>query len=122
MADLILALFSALETGIRGVFELGLLYEMLIPLWFYSSLVDATTSLALPSDPSTPAAKSSDVLRFALKTVNEQLDFLKGQWESDKHRLLGERDVLREAAKRAENDKARRARDEKKRGGIEAVG
>lgn len=79
-------------------------------------------SLALPSDPSTPAAKSSDVLRFALKTVNEQLDFLKSQWEGDKHRLLGERDVLREAAKRTEEDKARRARDEKKRGGVEAVG
>lgn len=85
-------------------------------------MVDATTSLAVPSDPSTPAAKSADVLRFALKTVNEQLDFLKSQWEGDKDRLLGERDVLREAAKRAEEDKARRARDEKKRVGVEAVG
>lgn len=68
-----------------------------------------------------PSAKSSDVLRFALKTVNEQLDFLKTQWESDKNRLLGERDVLREAAQRAEEDRARRARDEKKRVGVEAV-
>ena len=101
--------------------ELSSLYEILNSLFFGSSMVDAT-SLALPSDPSTPAAKSSDVLRFALKTVNEQLDFLKNQWEGDKHRLLGERDVLREAAKRTEEDKARRARDEKKRSGVEAVG
>jgi len=87
-----------------------------------SSVVDATMSLALPSDSPAPSAKSSDVLRFALKTVNEQLDFLKSQWEGDKNRLLGERDVLREAAKRAEEDKAHRARDEKKRVGVEAVG
>jgi len=85
-------------------------------------MVDATTSLAAPSDPSPPSAKSSDVLRFALKTVNEQLDFLKSQWESDKDRLSGERDLLREVAKRAEEDKARRARDEKKRVGVDAVG
>ena len=113
--------FSALETGIKGMVKLNLLYGLLNSLCFCSSVMDAT-SLALPSDPSTPAAKSSDVLRFALKTVNEQLDFLKDQWEGDKHRLLGERDVLREAAKRTEEDKAHRGRDEKKRGGVEAVG
>jgi hypothetical protein len=88
-----------------------------------SSVVDATASLAVATDsPAPSAAKSSDVLRSALKTVNEQLDFLKSQWEGDKNRLLGERDVLREAGKRAEEDKARRARDEKKRVGVEAVG
>jgi len=104
------------------MFESSLLYEMLIPLCFCSSVVDATASLALPSDPSTASAKSPEVLRLALKTVNEQLDFLKSHWERDKDRLLGERDILRKTAKRAEDDKARRALDEKKRVGVEAVG
>jgi hypothetical protein len=123
VADLTLVLFSVLETGIRGMFELfSLLYEMLIPVCFVARWWTRRRALRYPPIPSTPSAKSSDVLRFALKTVNEQLDFLKSQWEGDKNRLLGERDVLREAAKRAEEDKARRARDEKKRVGVEAVG
>ena len=83
-----------------------------------SSVVEATTSLASPPDLPAASAKSSDALRFALKTVNEQLDFLKSQWEGDKNRLLDEREALRKAAKGAE-DKTRR---EKKRDGVEAVG
>lgn len=77
----------------------------------YSSF-EVTTG-HLPSEPPTPPTKTSEGLRANLLSVNAQLDTMKKQWETEKNKLLGEKAVLQDAAKRL-NLQIRSAKEEVK--------
>jgi hypothetical protein len=52
----------------------------------------------LPAEPPTPPTRTSEALRANLQSVNDHLDGLKKQWETEKSRLLGEKAILQDAA------------------------
>ncbi|KAF8902351.1 hypothetical protein CPB84DRAFT_1961582 [Gymnopilus junonius] len=55
---------------------------------------------SLPSEPPTPPTRTSEALKANLQSVNQHLDELKKQWETEKKRLLGEKAILEDAANR----------------------
>lgn len=65
----------------------------------------------LPTEPPTPPTRTSEALKANLSTVVSQLDTLKQQWTAEKQHLLGEKAVLKDAAKRL-NAQIRNAKDE----------
>jgi hypothetical protein len=69
-------------------------------------------SSGLPTEPPTPATKTSNELRTELKNVNIHLSTLKSEWENEKQKLLGEKHVLQEAANRL-NMQMRNAEEER---------
>ncbi|KAJ7580264.1 hypothetical protein C8J56DRAFT_278799 [Mycena floridula] len=54
----------------------------------------------LPTEPPTPPTRTSEALRTDLRTVNSHLSTMKKRWEEEKHRLLGEKAALQDAANR----------------------
>ncbi|KAG6831612.1 hypothetical protein H0H87_004674 [Tephrocybe sp. NHM501043] len=54
----------------------------------------------LPSEPPTPATRTSEALRADLQAVNAQLDAMKKEWSQERRTLLGEKAVLQDAANR----------------------
>ena len=75
----------------------------------YSSF--EVTNNHLPTEPPTPPTRTSEALKANLSTVVSQLDTLKQQWTTEKQHLLGEKAVLKDAAKRL-NAQIRNAKDE----------
>lgn len=75
----------------------------------YSSF--EVTNDHLPTEPPTPPTRTSEALKANLSTVVSQLDTLKQQWTAEKQHLLGEKAVLKDAAKRL-NAQIRNAKDE----------
>ncbi|KAJ7043757.1 hypothetical protein C8F04DRAFT_1366949, partial [Mycena alexandri] len=74
------------------------------------SSMDAFNS-SLPSEPPTPPTRTSEALRADIHSVNSHLAKMKKQWEEEKHKLLGEKAVLQDAANRL-NIKVRTAEEE----------
>jgi hypothetical protein len=54
----------------------------------------------LPSEPPTPPTRTTETLRANLYSMNTHLESMKTQWEEEKRRLLGEKAVLQDTAKR----------------------
>jgi len=54
----------------------------------------------LPTEPPTPPTKTSEALKANLQAVNQHLEELKKQWESEKNKLLGEKAALENATNR----------------------
>ncbi|KAL6300868.1 hypothetical protein BKA93DRAFT_500905 [Sparassis latifolia] len=75
-----------------------------------SSMFDAS-DMSLATEPPTPPTKTSEALRASLQTVNAQLASMKKAWDQEKRKLLGEKAVLQDAAKRL-NLEVREAKNE----------
>lgn len=54
----------------------------------------------LPTEPPTPATKTSEALRADLQSVNAHLEALKKEWSQERKTLLGERAALQDATSR----------------------
>ncbi|KAG6877425.1 hypothetical protein C0993_007593 [Termitomyces sp. T159_Od127] len=54
----------------------------------------------LPTEPPTPATKTSEALRADLQSVNAHLEALKQEWSQERKTLLGERAALQDATNR----------------------
>ncbi|KAJ7180785.1 hypothetical protein C8R46DRAFT_885504 [Mycena filopes] len=74
------------------------------------SSIDGFNS-SLPTEPPTPATRTSEALRADIHSVNSHLGKMKKQWEEEKQKLLGEKAVLQDAANRL-NIKVRTAEEE----------
>lgn len=58
----------------------------------------------LPAEPPTPPTRTSETLKANLQAVNDHLDELKHEWETEKSRLLGEKAILQDAANRLNSE------------------
>ncbi|KAG6902546.1 hypothetical protein C0995_014935 [Termitomyces sp. Mi166 len=68
----------------------------------------------LPTEPPTPATKTSEALRTDLLSVNAHLEALKKQWSQERKALLGEKAVLQDATNRL-NAQIKTAKEEMKK-------
>ncbi|KAF5373341.1 hypothetical protein D9615_007388 [Tricholomella constricta] len=68
----------------------------------------------LPTEPPTPATRTSEALRADLQSVNSHLESMKKEWEQERRTLLGEKAVLQDATNRL-NAQMKSAKDEMKK-------
>ncbi|KAG5644884.1 hypothetical protein DXG03_007525 [Asterophora parasitica] len=68
----------------------------------------------LPTEPPTPATRTSEALRSDLQSVNSHLETMKKEWEQERRTILGEKAVLQDATNRL-NAQMKTAKEEMKK-------
>ncbi|KAF8075138.1 hypothetical protein FPV67DRAFT_1605655 [Lyophyllum atratum] len=68
----------------------------------------------LPTEPPTPATRTSEALQADLQSVNTHLESMKKDWEQERRTLLGEKAVLQDATNRL-NAQVKSAKEEMKK-------